>query len=367
MKRFLLTAALFSIPIVAAFVFPFAFFALTREFETPSQVLAVQQNSNGAIYRSAFYDYDRPYKTLGAIESDPQVLVLGTSRVLQLHASLFKDPSDFYNAGRAISKPSELPVFINALPSNSKVQVIVLAVDQNFLSSAFSSPAEPIVQPTHLSIFEFFLAQGWKTAWQYYFQGRFSLSGLIQLNKTSQNIGLTALVEGDGFQKDGSDEESNIAAQKSQRSSQIQGALDLITPQGSGYFFDSSLSQQGLSYIEQFLELCRARNIKVIGFLPPYATEVYQKIDSLHSSYADTMQEEPVALKTLFNQYNDSFYDLSNLSTFGSSDNEMIDSAHLDEQGSARELQYLANHEAALKPYVDMTAIKSILSQTSSI
>src|SRR5579863_7188162 len=114
MKDFLIKSALFSLPVIALFAFPFAVYLLSGEFLPPGLVLDEQLESRTEVLYDPAFTFATviPYKTLGTERTGPAALAIGLSRTLTIRSIFFKDPASFYNAGSAVHIAPDLTAFM---------------------------------------------------------------------------------------------------------------------------------------------------------------------------------------------------------------------------------------------------------------
>ena len=356
MKKFILKCALFSIPIVGLFVFPFTVYLLSDEFLSVPAVVRLQQSGDKEVlYDSAFTsETSAPYKILVITQTDPEVLALGLSRTLTIRSIFFKDPGVFYNAGNAVHIAPDLVTFMNRTASDTRLRVILFDAS-NLLLDTFSDPVPE--QSSAYDAFHQFLVSGWRQVYIDYLAKGFSLEDFFQANNASTSyIGLAALRDHSGSRRDGSLDWGDDALLEKIRKDipfQIAGAVSNTTLKN-----EPRLSEQNLAAIEQFLAICKQRGIYIIGYVSPYASEIYQAEQSLNDS-AGIYKTEPTILAAALNKYGYPFYDLRDLAITGSSDAELYNDLHPSEKGTLKLLVYIADHEPKLDDYLDVRSLES--------
>ena len=366
MKRFLRNLAVFSIPFVLVLAFPLSVFLLSGEQLSMASVVERQQSSSDDIrYLSAITSTtDRPYKFLSMAKVDPAIAVIGTSRTLTIRSGFFKDPSAFYNAGYN-GGPSlhtqDLITFINSVPDDGSLKVLLFDAT-DYLTVAAEGPVQ---NDSYLSRYHTFFTTSWRTLYASYFSGKFSYLQLLKKTGTDKNIGITAHLYGQGYRKDGSlDRKTTLTP--AQLAASVHTETDrevaaIRTDSAAETEYSATIPQQDLDSIAQFLALCKARNIYVIGYLAPSANEIDMEMRSLQDAYGNSYRTAPDALSPLFAADGYHFYDLRSLSTIGATDSELYDSHHPTEKATLRMLAYLADREPALKPYLDAKQLRALI------
>src|SRR5579871_4488684 len=132
-SRFFLKLALYLLPITLYVSVTVGLPAFAGEFIPISQIASLQQGAAPILFGRAYRDNFVAYKITSARLRKPEILALGSSRVLQFRAPLFnKKRSAFYNAGSAgPSLAAELD-FLNHLGDGGLPKVLILGLDQEW-------------------------------------------------------------------------------------------------------------------------------------------------------------------------------------------------------------------------------------------
>ncbi len=370
MKSFIVKCLLFGIPIALFFLLFFGVFFLDREYLPLSTIINRQQQSQSNILYlpESPKDSEWLYKLISAKREDPEIIVLGTSRSVTFQSGFFKDPTVFYNSGGVTLNANDMYEYVKDLSSDSKLKLILLDLSGYLKIDSPDALGTDIV--TSYNPLTFFLTSGWHDIYTDYLNGRFSIGALIQASgeKDNQNIGLDAILHRAGFRKDGSlDRGTTEEIQTMQEGipSEISYYTSIIKAgQESSLDYGASLSESNLAGIDKLLALCKSKNIYVIGYLSPYAVEMYDALESEQNSYGETYRNAPSVIQPLFMKYKYDFYDVRNLTAIGSSDSELYDSEHPTEKSTIRLLIYLAEREPKLSAYVDIPTLEQkIISQ----
>jgi len=98
MKPFWLKLCLFALPFVLAFVALTGILIYSGESMPLAMVVAMQQGETPVLYRPRYGNRDLTFKLMSVEARHPEVLALGSSRVLQFRSVFFNlDTSVFYN------------------------------------------------------------------------------------------------------------------------------------------------------------------------------------------------------------------------------------------------------------------------------
>ncbi len=358
MKKYVLKFIIFLSPLALLFALPLLVFTYGREFTPISDVINAQKNNQPLLFGLAYNNVKERYQTLSTLARDPEIIVLGTSRVMEFRSTFFKPRVNFYNAGGAINFAQDYPKFIKEISDDQNLKVILMGIDPHLLNpnrdEYWKTWKEGNISPW-ARLHDFFIAR-WKSIYLDYFMGKFSFYNLIQQHKLYSDIGVGALINKTGFRNDGSyrylaDNELESPEHQKKLQEQIGNVIDSITFDPNSFEYNTTVSTEGLQAIEEFLKLCHEKNIYVIGFLTPYANAIYKEILSLNNQYTATMNEIPNRLKPLFKKYNYSFYDLTDITLVGSSDQELVDEVHPSEKTSLKIMKYISERDKILSSY----------------
>lgn len=98
--RFLLKLTLYALPFAIPFLLLSGFMIYTGEAMPLATVARIQMGDDPVLYRPRYGNRDLDYKTISANLRQPDILAVGSSRVLQFRAQFFNlQPREFYNAG----------------------------------------------------------------------------------------------------------------------------------------------------------------------------------------------------------------------------------------------------------------------------
>ena len=138
MKRFLKILALFLAPVIL--LLGMFSLALVRSGElTPTADIEAAALDGGLeLFGLAYRDDTRALKQAVANARGADVLVLGTSRSMQLRGAFFASDS-FYNAGGGIAYISQAQVFLENMPPDARPKHLLLVLDQYFYNETWTS------------------------------------------------------------------------------------------------------------------------------------------------------------------------------------------------------------------------------------
>jgi len=362
-KQFFMRLFLFLFPL--GIVFGSLTYVLFVSGELTSIVKQEQSNSP-LLLGLAYSNTDTYLKMQSVLERNPEIIALGTSRVMSFRAEFFEDPDLFYNAGGAIEKITHFSHFLQAIPEEGGPEVIILGLDQSFFNQNPSNLLsddiqQKLSQPPRLG-----------GVWQKgviglvrdYMQKKFTLHDIFSPQKGIKKIGLSALVNNNGFLNDGSYHYGKITEDPtSSPDYQFKDTLGRIATGTRRFQYSADVSQESVQELATFLQQAKERNITVIGFLPPYAHVVYETMMSMGEKYAYIRNLNEV-LQPVFQKNEFDLYDFSDLAELGASDKETIDGFHGSEKAYLRLFLLMASDNEVLKQHVDVEYLEERLSNS---
>jgi len=205
-RRFVLRLALFTLPFAFAFAVVTGFLMWIGESLPLPMVVELQQSETPVLFRPAYGNRDQQFKLLSVNANQPQVMVLGSSRVLQFREHFVtENPDAFYNAAAPaweIEEVRNLLFNIDHIPD-----VILLGIDPVWFNEDY--PGDPIVEPPMSDY-----ARIWRvnrTFIQELLDGEtFDVPMLLRREEPGGSggiaLGLRAIRDGHGFRNDGSEQ-----------------------------------------------------------------------------------------------------------------------------------------------------------------
>ncbi len=352
MKKFLALAAAFLLPAALLYGLFAAALVNTQELAAVDEVVAATLDGEMSLYGTSHNENIGAYKfrTMSALGAD--LLVMGTSRSMQLRGEFFTRES-FYNAGGVVRNMADFADVLSRLPSDALPDTLLVALDQNMFNIDWraSSPGGP---QGFEDLETDFLDTLLRTA-QDYGSGKFSL---VEVLRPQQGIfGLAAAARGTGFAPDGSYRygiltEQNLDAPKKNFSDTY---LQIDFGQ-ERFAYGDTPDPLALEQLEAFLSLCAEKGIRVVGFLPPLPPSVNLRMaENGHYGYLDTLYEEIAAR---FAAAGGEFYDFTAIE---SEDVEYIDGFHGGDRVYARIALALDEQSEILAGEIDRAEIERLL------
>lgn len=374
MNIFIKKIIIFLIPVGLILIFPALVLFFGREYYSIEAGIKAQITKPETIFGFSYNNLGPIYKKLLIDVMNPEVITLGSSRVMQFRKEFFTEPNKFINAGGGATGIDNIEEFIKRLPPDNKVNFIILGLDQEMFKVSPSvnlpldSNSETYYQKNVFERFVVLLIKNWKKIYQDYFLKKFSLVELSKQSPKTNNIGISAIINKDGFRHDGSYQYGKVINGKNRIMNlklEIDKTLQLIKQDRSSFRYGESISKPAINYLGNILKLSKERGIYVIGFLPPYANQTYQEMVSVDDSYKKIVIDLPNELNSIFSNYDFSFYDFSDIRVLGANDNEFIDQSHGTDKLYLRMIIHMAEKNKELNQYTDLNKLKEILQQTN--
>lgn len=277
----------------------------------------------------------------------PQVLALGSSRIMQVRHFIVSPKYTFYNAGGAIQKVPELSLFINKLHDSPKL--ILMNLDQWWFNRAYLDADQPY-DPSVYDEPELDILKLGRLICDFYAD---VVKGKINLKKvfSSDDIGLNAICNDIGFCADGSPNSSDrIIIPEEQDDYNFKNVLERIREGKDRFQYGNQADSTQVRVLEDFLHQCVSRHIKVVAFLPPFAPYVYQRMKEL-GKYG-YMPQLYGMLKPVFDKYEGcSFYDFTDVTDMGAHDYDFYDGFHGSEIIYNGMIRQMVRQDSTLAPF----------------
>ncbi|EKD55800.1 MAG: hypothetical protein ACD_59C00033G0008 [uncultured bacterium] len=374
-KKFYIKILLFSLPVIV--IFSLSTFVMLISGELDSVDNFIKQPAGEKVVLGLAYSSSFKVLKLKMLLEKPQfptVLSLGDSRVMQFRSAFFNDKTVFFNAGGGVEKIKEFKYFLNKIPLEKNPEILIVGLDHCF----FNSKWDNLRDDGGASKFEHQLSDEYLwDAWRYgimqviidLYNKKINLKKLFDAGGPIRKIGLNAIFNGNGFITDGSYYYGKIISDpgnpESYHDFKFRDTFDRIDKGISRFEYGSEISSGALKELKAFLEECKSRNIYVIGFLPPFAHGVFEKLKTMKDKYGYLFKLEP-AIKKIFNEFGYNFFDVSDMRDVGSSDIEAIDGFHGSEKTYLRIFIKLIENDDRLKKYSDINYLKRRLKESKS-
>ena len=335
--------------LLVAAIIGFSVICLYRAGELCSFSSFIHPLQQDQLFGLGYSYYDKAYKFHMTDEVErPDVLALGSSRIMQVKRSVVSRDYSFYNAGGAIQNARELSLFINKLHDSPKL--ILVNIDQWWFNRAYIAedlPFSPSVYDDEPALDMHKRGQFVCDFYTDLVKGKISLTKVF----SSPHIGLNAICNENGFAADGSRYQGDmILAPEVQEDYNFKNVLGRIRDGNLRFQYGDEADSSMVSVVGDFLNQCMARKIKVVAFLPPFAPYVYQRMQETGKyGYISKLYD---MLRPLFDQHEGcSLYDFTDVTDTGAHNYDFDDGFHGSEIIYNGMIRQMVRRDSTLAPF----------------
>lgn len=318
MKKFLLYLFILVLPLLILLPVPLFFFYETGEISTFDSHL--RQLKEKQLFGIAYSGISREYKFHMVDTYKPEIIALGTSRSLEIESNIFNPTYSFYNAGVAAQNVRDLYTFVHKLSYDPKL--IVIDINHFWFNSSRKPGPEATYDVPKLDVTNIFLS-----CFKFYgdvFVGKIVPQKLF----ANENIGIAGRFKEDGFTRTGSYNYGYYKHDPSKNKDyNFTETMRRIKLHKGRFEACNQMDKRVVVFIQNFVNECKNRNIKVLAFIPPFAPMVYDRmIKDGNYQYIGQIYDN---IKDLFDNENYFIYDYTDVRSLGGAKNEdFIDGFH---------------------------------------
>lgn len=315
----------------------------------------------GYAYNESNYKYLK-WRAINSFEKK-SILAIGSSRVLQLR-DCFID-SSFYNGGYTVVGISDFIPFLKSIPDNKQPPAIIINLDQWMFNSNYDAVKINSINSKYIGSYSFSPTFSvYKMSWLDIINGKVSFRNLYNKKNDYKvsNIGLNANINDKGFRNDGSMDYGNqvvklLSSSKDADDYGFNETLERIKKGNKRFEFGENINPQALKELDNLLEYCNSRKIKVIAFLPPFAPKIFNELKA-SSNHTYIFRIYP-SIYPIFQKYNFDLFDFTDPATLNSSDSEFVDGFHGGEYTYSKIVLKISGSEYFLSKYVNRGNLQS--------
>ena len=371
MKKYILKVLIFASPLLIFISLPLLFLSISKEMYFNLDKIITKDHNKSYLIGFGYDEQTYPYiKYQHLLHHRPyDIISLGSSRVLQFREQMFT--GSFYNAGYTINGIKDFQQFLELLPSEKLPKILILGLDQWMFNpnwkyhNTIGNPKR-YTQNTFKQSFELHKIRLYSIKFykDWLFRRKITLNRILNNKTNYQLIGLNAFINYKGIRNDGSmfygtKIHDLLKNNNTSPSKLFHKTFNRIINNHKRFEYSSTISQESLIILDKLLSFCKEENIHVIGFLPPYADAVYNKL-TIGQNYA-YIHELPLSLENTFSKYQYSFFNFPNMKSIGSSDKEALDGFHGGETAYLRLIQIINQNDPKLQKYCDNHALQNSL------
>ena len=361
MIRFFGKICLIVIPLTIANLCLFGLAWHTGEALPENNVVSRQQTSQNIIYGTRLLEDIMPYKLLTYAHRQPQILILGSSHMLQFRSEFFsKDPSVVYNASGGGWRLPQLIQFYQQL--ETLPTIVILGLDMFW----FNAEVDQVSRATRAQNTDYGL-EGIRLATietvKNLLSGDLSLAKMVRRRDPvygRQVIGLKALEISFGFRADGSLQRGLLVANPEMRVERVERDIQRFEGLGFSYAAGDQLNSDTVEMLSGFLDRLESDGVEVVGVTTPYHFAIYEKM--LESGSYTYIEKALPQLEALFSLHGFAYRFFGDMRKWDSAYEEWYDGNHTTESNSLRMVSVLIEGDTGLfDAYADHGTVGRLL------
>lgn len=283
----------------------------------------------------------------------PDIVALGSSRVMQFRSRYFTEP--FLNVGGTAGNLAVLRSTAEAMLAVHKPKVILLGLDFWWFTKKWEPNPQENTPPTSGSYNYGF--DTLKTPWEWLLTGKVStaeffapLTGAFRADR----YGIMAQRFGDGFASDGSwYYTADVTGQQKPFDYKFGDTLKQVEYGIKAFSYAPEISEEHVDAFADIYYKLRVRGVKVFVFISPLSTRVLEAIKAREDKYPQLFKLHDELRKRGIDAV-----DLTDMRRYGTTDCEFVDGFHGGDIAYARLLRQLARYYMQLGMYVNMKALE---------
>lgn len=294
----------------------------------------------------------------------PEVVAIGSSRVMQFRGSWFRE--SFINMGGVAGNLGALRSTIDAILHMGKPKAMILGLDFWWFLPQWEKDPDEIIPVTSGS-YNYGL-ESLKKPWAWFLDGKISVGdllapifGIFGKGFRTDRLGIMAQKTSDGFGPDGSwYYTAEISGLKPPFDFQFRDTLSQVEHGIKAFYYaGKGQTEPAEGHIDAMADiLCRlkARQVQVFVFIPPLSPRVFNAMQGKENLYPHLFK-----LCEALDKRGIDVMDFSNPRSLGTNDCEFVDGFHGGDVTYARILRRMADHWPALLAYVNMEKLDAVI------
>jgi hypothetical protein len=364
--RFFLKLALFVIPVAFGVLLVVGITMYIGEIGDLRQVAQLQMGSTPVLFGRYYKENVFSFKVISTNLRKPEVLVLGSSRVWQFRDMFFNlKPDAFYNASRYGGNIYQANAFLHTLEHDALPKILILGLDQDWFNPQMSGSAAPVQYDEERYPVPARTLQIVVSTFKYIGARRVSVSELIAHQDLLNNhyaIGLGAIHNGLGFRNDGSYQYGDFLLALTPVDERLASMRSHLAKHEAPFEPSDQVDTNAINELDRLLQFCKENQITVVAFSPPFAPSLYKELMQQEGhDYLKLLEPE---FTRLFRQYDFEYFDFTDMSAFGITDEDMYDGVHTSEYVTLQMyLHMLQNTNNLFSAYSDKAFLADVLTR----
>jgi hypothetical protein len=364
MKSYLYSVAIIS-SFIALLATPLAaYLYFSGETLSIAEIAKKQMHSNEIVlYGSAIHNNTRKYKRYMLEISSPEIIALGSSRVMEFRGHMFA--SDFYNLGGIMSAVSTGDSLIPDI-LKKKPKTLILGADIWWFRRGRQLPNKykqvgAKINPNisyPITVFDV------KEVISWFFIGKLHVADIYNVifGDDPHHIGVSG-AKGDGFGPDGSHYSSRIITGKTEHhDNQFKETIAQIKRGSDHFMYGSIADEQDIEIFISMIDKLAKGNINVVVFFPPFAPVVYELLSKMKEEF-----EYIDDLKAKLTERGITFFDFSNPLNINSGSCEFVDGYHGGELTYMKVLLEMSKVNAEIKRHINVEHLASTIKEYNGL
>jgi len=338
---------------------------------------------NDAIWGSGLLQNEVAFKRALYDEIEPEVVVVGSSQVLQFRRQMFNLP--FMNMGRGLSEVLDFERSFDDLTARHSPRLVIWGIDYWIFSQALQASARDHDRTTRQVSFatlegrkapEILSSEVFST-WNLFRrgsirEGRITWDDAIQsilhgASRPGPRLGLRAVAtDYGGYVGDGSFYYFDPYQRPTSRYREAVENAELLVSQDRAVGLQpvAEIAEEAVADVAAAVRLMRARGIDVVLFVPPVSGPLARLVTRAtpdRVAYFRTLDEK---MEALARETGAVYFDaLNEFDTVDLAASEFIDSGHPGEPASAKLLLYLASLSLEVAALMDRSAVEALVQE----
>ena len=353
-KRYLIYWALPLVLLFMAVLISALFLWRSGELQSLQRIIDAQKAHN-ALYGTAIYSDDHPYKQLLLTSRPAELIMLGSSRALPAVQKMFRVP--FTHLGRMANSTRHLEIAVDNILASGAPKIVIMMLDFWWLNAETYEAVSPtdVTPPQRLSPEALFAPLKWLI------EGKLTLNQVvttliaddISLYGAIPVLGVRGLTRGTGFAPDGSrSDQDTVYGRVPARD--VGFAISL-----SEAFEDWDGDQVDLERLHRISESIRRleeAGTTVITVMPPVAPTVYKVMRDAPERFATVW-----AFQEFMTKLSQHHFDFLNPALIAAEDCEFLDGYHGGQLVFARMLLAIARAESSMSSALDLDLLHAMI------